>query len=145
MIQKPFLRIFTFFHILLYRLTRGKLGGRMNGLPVLLLRTVGRKTGKQRVTPLGYFVHEGNYVITGSNAGMNSHPGWYYNLTANPQASIQVNGDQCSVVTEVAGQDQRDRLWDTLARIAPAYKNYPQKLTRDIPMVLLRVHSRKQN
>ncbi len=145
MIQKLFLRIFTFFHVRLYRLTRGKLGGRMNGLPVLLLHTVGRKTGKQRVTPLGYFIHEGSYVVTGSNAGMNSHPGWFYNLTANSQASIQVKSDQCSVVTEVVGQDQRDRLWDTLTRIAPAYKNYAQNTVRGIPILLLRVHSYDQN
>lgn len=141
MIQKLFLRVFTFFHVLLYRLTRGKLGGRMNGLPVLLLRTVGRKTGKQRVTPLGYFVYEGNYVITGSNAGMNSHPGWYYNLTATPKARIQLQGNQLSVTTDVIEQGHYDLLWDTLTRIAPSYKNYTQRTNREIPILVLRVQT----
>ena len=141
MIQKLFLRVFTFFHILLYRLTRGKLGGRMNGLPVLLLHTVGRKTGKQRVTPLGYFEHNGGYVVTGSNAGMNSQPGWYYNLTAHPQASIQVKGNQYLVATEVIGQGQHNLLWDRLTRIAPAYQSYAQKTKREIPILVLRVQT----
>lgn len=141
MIQKLFLRVFTFFHILLYRLTRGKLGGRMNGLPVLLLHTVGRKTGKHRVAPLGYFEHEGGIIVIGSNAGMNSHPGWYYNLTAHPQVSIQVKGEKHTVTTDVIGQEQHNLLWERLTRIAPAYKNYAQKTNREIPILLLHVQT----
>lgn len=137
MIQKLFLRVFTFFHVLLYRLTRGKLGGRMNGLPVLLLRTVGRKTGKQRVTPLGYFVHEGNYVVTGSNAGMNSHPGWYYNLTANRRAKVQIKGDLLPISVNIVEPGQYNQLWEKLTRLAPSYDSYSRKASRKIPIMIL--------
>lgn len=113
----------------------------MNGLPVLLLHTIGRKSGKQRVTPLGYFEHEGGLVVTGSNAGMNFHPGWYYNLTATPKARIQLQGYQLSVTTDVIEQGHYDLLWDTLTRIAPSYKNYTQRTNREIPILVLRVQT----
>lgn len=135
--QKLFLRIFTFFHVALYRLTNGKLGGRMNGLPVLLLHTVGRKTGRNRITPLGYFEHNGSYVVTGSNAGMSSHPGWYYNLTANSQASVQVGPGMIPVKTDSVGLEQYEKLWKELTSLAPSYMTYTRKTGRKIPILVL--------
>ena len=80
---------FRFFHsirdifVSLYRLTHGKVGGHVQGLQVLLLTTVGRQTGQQRTTPLGYFMEDDNYIVTASNAGFDTHPAWFHNLRAN--------------------------------------------------------------
>lgn len=142
MIQKLFLRIFTFFHVALYHITNGRLGGRMNGLPVLLLYTVGHKTGKGRITPLGYFEHKGGYVITGSNAGMNSHPGWYYNLIANPQSRVQIKGDLIPISADVVEPGQYTQLWEKLTMLAPFYMTYTRKITRKIPVLVLRVNAK---
>jgi hypothetical protein len=62
--------------IFLYQRTDGRIAGTMQGLPVLLLTTTGRKTGKQRITPLGYLEHDGAYVVIASNAGFDTHPAW---------------------------------------------------------------------
>lgn len=110
----------------------------MQGLRVLLLTTTGRKTGKQRTTPLGYFEANSSYVIIGSNAGSNTHPAWFHNLRNNPHAMIQINARQFEVSAEMAGQEQRGHLWAQLIEIAPAYANYANKTRREIPLVILR-------
>ena len=85
-ISKPFMAIYVF----LYRRTGGKFGGKVQGLPVLLLTTNGRKTGKKRVTPLGYFEYDGYYVISASNAGFDTNPAWFYNLKSH-RGTCQLN------------------------------------------------------
>ena len=88
--QKLVWKIWTRMHVFLYRLTGGRFGSEMRGFKVLLLTTTGRKSGKPRTTPLGYFDHEGGYVIIASNGGLPSNPAWFYNLKANPRVDIQV-------------------------------------------------------
>ena len=124
--------------VFLYRLTGGKVGGKVQGLQVLLLSTIGRKTGKRRTTPLGYFEHDGGYVIIGSNAGFDTHPAWFHNLRSNPQATIQVKDKQFEVRAEIAEPEERDKLWARLMELAPSYANYAKRTSRVIPLVILR-------
>ena len=121
-------------YVFLYRRT----GGKVRGLPVLLLTTIGRKTGKQRITPLGYFEDNSGYVITGSNAGFNTNPGWFHNLKNNPRAIIQVNDRQFTVSAEIAGSEKRRQLWARLMEFAPSYGDYAKRTSREIPLVILR-------
>ncbi len=123
--------------IFLYRLTGGKVGGHMQGLPVLLLRTTGRKTGEERTTPLGYFTENGNYIITASNAGRAKHPAWFLNLRTNPRVTIEVQDQQIEARAEVASSEKRGVLWSRLISLSPAYANYARKTTREIPLVIL--------
>ncbi len=123
--------------VFLYRLTGGKVGGRMQGLPVLLLRTTGRKSGKERTTPLGYFTEDGNYVITASNAGQAKHPAWFLNLRANPHVTIEVQDRQIEARAEIASPEKRGALWSQLISLSPAYAGYARKTTREIPLVIL--------
>ncbi len=123
--------------VFLYRLTGGKVGGRMQGLSVLLLRTTGRKTGQERTTPLGYFTENGNYVITASNAGRAKHPAWFLNLRANPRVTIEVQDRQIEAQAEVAAPEKRNVLWSQLISLSPAYANYARKTAREIPLVIL--------
>ncbi len=131
---KPILAIYVF----LYRLTGGKFGGAMQGLHVLLLTTTGRKTGRKRITPLGYFERDGGYVITGSYVAFGAYPGWFYNLKSNPRAAIQVKDKQYKISAEIAGPDKRGQLWAQLIELAPTYANYAKRTSREIPLVILR-------
>jgi len=130
---RSMLSVFVF----LYRLTRGRFGGQVQGLQVLLLTTVGRKTGRRHTTPLGYFMDNGSYVITASNAGFDTNPAWFHNLRANPQVTIEVGDQRIEAEAKVAEPKKRSTLWEELISLAPGYANYPKKTSREIPMVML--------
>jgi deazaflavin-dependent oxidoreductase (nitroreductase family) len=138
---KKFFRSILLVYIFLYRLTRGKLGGHVQGLQVLLLTTIGRKTGKKRTTPLGYFMEDGNYVIVASNAGFKAHPAWFHNLRTNPRVTIEVKDRQIEAEAKIAAPEKRSSLWSQLISLAPGYANYTKKTSREIPIVIL--HSLK--
>jgi deazaflavin-dependent oxidoreductase (nitroreductase family) len=111
--------------------------GRMAGLNLLLLTTMGRKSGKQRTTPLGYFEHDGGYVITASNAGSDRHPGWFLNLRDHPQVQIQIKDKEMPATAQVLGPELRNELWKKLVSLFPQYGKYATSTKRVIPMVLL--------
>jgi len=124
--------------VFLYQRTAGKVGGSMQGLRVLLLTTTGRKTGKKRITPLGYFEHDGGYAIIASNAGFDTHPAWFHNLRSNPQVTLQIQDRQLAAIAEPAGPELRKQLWAKLVELAPGYRAYQKRTTREIPIVVLR-------
>ena len=121
----------------LYRVSQGRIGGKMKGGNVLLLTTTGRKTGKQRTLPLIYIMDGPAYVLTASIGGAPKNPGWFFNLRDNPHAVIQVKDKRIDVVARVADQEQKRKLWAQLVATMPFYEEYQQKTTRDIPMVIL--------
>lgn len=120
-----------------YRRTGGKKMGTLRGMPLLLLTTTGRKTGKQRVTPLMYIRDGENYVITASNRGEDKQPAWYVNLRANPQVRIEVGDKTMDVAAQEANAEEKSHLWPQLVEKAPFFDDYQKKTTRDIPMVIL--------
>ena len=136
--MKSILQLFLKLHIWLYRVSGGKVAGFVSGLPVLLLTSTGAKSGQLRTTPLGYFAHDGGYIIVASNAGFSTHPAWYHNLKATPQAQVEIGAEKIAVTAEVLNDADRAQLWPSLLATAPAYKAYEQKTTRQIPLVLLR-------
>jgi deazaflavin-dependent oxidoreductase (nitroreductase family) len=137
MIAKWMFKQFMRFQIFMYRRSSGKTFGYVRGMPVLLLTTIGRKTGKQRVTPLMYIRDGDNYVITASNAGEDKHPGWFVNLQANPHARIEVGNITRDVMAHQASPEEKEPLWKQLVEQAPFFEGYRKKTTRDIPMVIL--------
>lgn len=136
--QKLSWKAWTAVHVFLYRLTGGRFGSEMRGFKVLLLTTTGRKSGKRRTTPLGYFEHDGGYVIIASNGGLPSNPGWYYNLKANPRVDVQIKDRRMTVRAEQVSSEAHAALWKKLISIAPGYDAYPKRTTREIPLILLR-------
>jgi deazaflavin-dependent oxidoreductase (nitroreductase family) len=141
MSRNSFFNIFRFFmaiYIFLYRLSGGKFGSQVQGLPVLLLSTIGRKTGKKRITPLGYLEHEGFYVITATNMGFDAHPAWFHNLKSHPQVALQIGNRQLTAIAELANPTLRQKLWAKFVERAPGYGAYEKRTTREIPVVLLR-------
>lgn len=123
-------------HAVLYRV----LGGRLVGwtiAPVVLLTTRGRRSGRDRTTPL-YGLREGQrVVVVGSNAGRGSHPDWYRNLRAQPLARVQVGGREWNVRARDALPDERDALWPRLQRLYRGYAAYREVAGREIPIVIL--------
>jgi F420H(2)-dependent quinone reductase len=120
-----------------YRLTKGRLGGRLLGMPVLLLTTTGRRSGERRTVPLTYFEDGDALLVVGSKGGSPRHPAWYLNLVADPGAEIQVGGERRHVRARAATAAEAERLWPMVLARAPVYGKYRAKTTREIPLVLL--------
>ena len=129
----------SYFSVAMYHLTGGRAyrGGPDSSAGFLQLTTTGRKSGKQRTVQLIYIRDGSAYVVTASNGGKQSHPGWYFNLQSNPQATIRVQDRELPVRAEVAGPEKRAELWTRLVQIAPFYSGYVKRAPREIPMVLL--------
>ena len=109
----------------------------MAGLNVLLLTTIGRKTGKRRTTPLGYFEHDGSYVIVASNGGADRHPSWFLNLKNNPNVRAQIKDKEISAIAQEAEIGLRKKLWARLVSLSPQYGQYEKSTKRQIPLILL--------
>lgn len=131
-------KLFTRLQIAVFRRTNGRRMAFMRGMPVLLLTTVGRKTRRQRTTPLMYIRDGDNYVVTASNNGRDSHPAWFYNLQGSPQIYIEVPGKRLQAIASIATTAEQDRLWPQLVAQAPFFDDYQKGTTRPIPMVLLK-------
>ena len=130
-------RILGGMHRRVYRLTGGKIGGRIGKLPVLLLTTSGRKSGKPRTQPLAYTRVGDGYAVIASKGGAAQHPLWYLNLRANRLAEVTVGRDTHEVRARDAEGEERERLWRALADLYPGYDRYAQKTSRRIPVVVL--------
>ena len=124
-------------HTRVYRLTRGKVGGRIGKTPVLLLTTTGRKSGQPRTTPLLYAKDGDGYVVIASKGGAPQHPLWYLNLQANPRAEVTVGSERRQVHARDTQGEERERLWRALGDLYPGYDKYAQKTSRQIPVVVL--------
>jgi deazaflavin-dependent oxidoreductase (nitroreductase family) len=124
-------------HLLIHRLSRGRLLGRVAGMPVLLLTTTGRWTGKPRTTPLTYFRDGANLVVIASNGGADSPPDWSLNLQQNPRAVVKVGKDELTVQARTASPEKRERLWPGITATYPRYARYQKKTAREIPVLIL--------
>jgi F420H(2)-dependent quinone reductase len=131
-------KLFSSIQIGLYRRSGGKLGGSVGPFKVLLLTTSGRKSGKIRTTPLGFFERPDGYIIVASNSGAAHHPAWYLNLINNPQVTIQVYERVIPVSAELLSGEPRAQAWQQVISTAPQYANYQKKTTRQIPLIFLR-------
>jgi F420H(2)-dependent quinone reductase len=94
-----------------YRLSRGRIGGKVGDAPVLLLITTGRKSGEQRTAPVVYLQRGEAMVLIDTNAGNEKLPGWSHNLKADPRAEVQIGGDKTAVTARVAEGAEREELW----------------------------------
>jgi deazaflavin-dependent oxidoreductase (nitroreductase family) len=121
-----------------FRANEGRVGGPFEGATMLLLTHTGARTGERRTNPLVYFEEADTLYIFGSKGGAPSHPDWYYNLRANPEATIEVGTEQFEVeATEVTGEE-RDRIFAANAALRPAFAQYQRNTTRTIPVIALR-------
>jgi len=132
-----FLKTFMALNTFAIRASRGRLGSRLGTQTILLLHTVGRKSGRQHVTPIAYFHKDSYYFLVGSNWGKDQNAGWYYNLLAQPRTLIEVNGRKFPVVARQVGGLEYDRLWKYAIEHHPPYLHYKEMTRRHIPILVL--------
>jgi deazaflavin-dependent oxidoreductase (nitroreductase family) len=120
-----------------FRANGGKVGGQFEGAPLLLLHTVGARTGRERVNPMMYRRVGDNYAVFASKAGAPTNPDWYHNLVANPDVTAEIGGDTVQVRARVAGPDERESIWTAQKTEYPGFADYETKTNRQIPVVIL--------
>jgi deazaflavin-dependent oxidoreductase (nitroreductase family) len=121
-----------------YRFSKGALGHKQAGYNILLLTTVGRKSGKARTHALLYLKVEENWVVVASNGGNPKHPDWYFNLLSQPKATIQVGKYFHDVEASAASDVERSTLWQLLVDVWPAFEKYEAGIQGEIPILLLK-------
>lgn len=120
-----------------FRANEGRVGGMFENMPLLLLHHTGAKSGKDYVNPLAYLRDDDRYVIFASKGGAPDNPGWYYNLKAHPETSVEVGRDTLDVRAVEAEGEEHDRLFATQASRTPAFAEYQAKAGRVIPVMVL--------
>jgi deazaflavin-dependent oxidoreductase (nitroreductase family) len=124
-------------HVRVYRETGGQRGYDWRGTKILLLGTLGRRSGEQRTTPLIHRVDGGRWIVVASKGGAPANPDWFENLVAEPAVTVQVLDEVFPARASVAEGAERDRLWKLMSEVWPAYDEYQQKTERPIPVVVL--------
>ena len=120
-----------------FRATDGKVGGRFEGAPLLLLHSTGAKSGHDRVAPVMYLADGDDLVVFASKAGADTNPDWFHNLKANPDTRVEVGADTVAVRARVAEGEERDRLFDRQKAAYPGFADYEAGTDRVIPVVVL--------
>jgi deazaflavin-dependent oxidoreductase (nitroreductase family) len=128
---------FTDLHTIAYKASGGRIGGKAYGVPVVLVESVGRKSGKRRTHPLLCGEDGENLVLIASKGGTDRHPAWYHNLKANPETTAWWKGETRRVRARDATGEERDRLWKMMAAAYPDYESYQRRTDRQIPVVVL--------
>ena len=125
-------------HVEAYRRTNGAEGYVWkDGSKIILLTTTGHRSGEKRTVPLIYGRHGDDYLVVASKGGAPDHPGWYKNLLAHPDASVQVRGERFDVRARTAEGAEREELWRLMNRSWPNYDTYATRTDREIPVVVL--------
>jgi F420H(2)-dependent quinone reductase len=124
-------------NIPLYRLSGGRIGGRVGRAPVLLLTTTGRKSGHRRTAPVVYLADGESFVVIGSNAGHSRAPAWSLNLKAGPEAEIEVGRRKLPVRARIATGEERADLWQRHNEQFAGFDEYEARTDRDIAVFVL--------
>ena len=134
--KKFLIQRFMAFNIWLIHISNGRLGTHMGGQTVLVLSTTGRKSGQVRAVPISYFRDGGRYFIVASNWAQKKNAAWYFNLKANPRATLEVDGETIPVLAYEAEGEEYTRLWNSATAKYPMYENYQKSVERRIPILV---------
>jgi deazaflavin-dependent oxidoreductase (nitroreductase family) len=121
----------------LFESTNGTEGNLLQGKPIIVLTTLGAKSGKIRKTPLMRVEHDGEYVVVASKGGAPEHPTWYYNIVDAPLVELQDGAVRKDYTPRELSGDERAVWWDRAVEAWPAYADYAKKTDRLIPLFLL--------
>ncbi len=120
-----------------FRANGGRCGGRWEGNPMVLLTTVGARSGQARTSPLTYTTDGERLVLVASRAGDHRHPDWYHNLVANPEVTIELGSERFTARATVADEPERSRLLDARIAEMPRFGQYVEMTDRTIPVVVI--------
>lgn len=136
-VAKALFKGFTAAHAAIYRLSGGWIGSTMGSMQVLLLHTVGARSGAARTNPLAYIRDGERLVIFGSAGGAARHPAWVHNLRQSRRATVTVGRQRLAVEASEARGEERARLWAAIVARAPRFGDYQAQTSREIPVVVL--------
>jgi deazaflavin-dependent oxidoreductase (nitroreductase family) len=120
-----------------FRANEGRVGGRFEGAPLLLLHSTGARSGQERVNPMMYQAVGDGFAVFASKAGADSNPDWFHNLRAHPEASVEVGTETLEVTARVLDDAEREPIWQEQKSRYPGFADYETRTTRQIPVVLL--------
>lgn len=120
-----------------FRANNGKVGGRFEGAPLLLLHTMGAKSGVERINPLAYTKDGERFIIIASKGGAPTHPDWYYNVLATPGVTVEVGDEHFPARATAAEEPERTRLFEQMAAVMPGFADYQRNVSRTIPVIVL--------
>ena len=120
-----------------FRANNGKVGGQFANIPLLLLTTIGTKSGQPRINPLAYTTDGDRIIILASKAGAPTNPDWYHNLIANPTVAVEVGNERFQAQASIAQGQERGRLYAQVLERLPWFADYQQKTSRQIPIIIL--------
>ncbi len=121
-----------------FRANAGKVGGFFAGKTLLLLHTIGARTGREHVNPVAYVRNGDRIVIIASKSGAPTNPDWYHNILAHPHVSVEVGVEKFGVVASVASEPERSVLYEKMVAMMPVFDEYRRKTSRVIPVIVLR-------
>jgi deazaflavin-dependent oxidoreductase (nitroreductase family) len=124
-------------HRSIYALSGGRIGARIWTLPIVLLTTTGRTSGKPRTVALCALPDGRDFIVIASFGGLDRSPAWWLNLERTPAATLQVGTERLAVTARATAGDERERLWARVVERAPGYLSYARRTTREIPVVVL--------
>jgi deazaflavin-dependent oxidoreductase (nitroreductase family) len=131
-------RTVTSVHQAVFKASGGRLLGSFGGMPVLILTTTGRKSGKRRSTMLTAPLREDDrIVLVASYGGDDRHPAWFVNLRAHPEVTVTMGGRTRPMRARVASAEERAELWPRVTSAYKGYEGYQQRTSREIPLVIL--------
>ncbi|MFI6482760.1 nitroreductase family deazaflavin-dependent oxidoreductase [Nonomuraea sp. NPDC050663] len=120
-----------------FRANEGKVGGMFEGSNLVLLTTTGAKSGRQVTSPVMYLPDGERIVIIASNAGADHHPAWYHNLSAHPEATVELGTETFAAKSEEISGSERDELYARMVAVAPGFAEYEARTSRRIPVLAL--------
>ena len=123
-----------------FRAHGGRVGGAFEGTPLLLLHTLGARTGKERINPLAYRrLRDDTVAVFASSGGSPRHPDWYRNLLAHPEVEVELGDERYRAVARVATGEERTRIWEAQKAARPGLADYERRAagSREIPVVIL--------
>ena len=131
------IRLFTSINVFILRVSNGRLGSRLGKQSILVLHTIGRRSGKPHATTLSYYRDGNSYLVVGSNWGKENDPGWFYNLVQQPRTTIQVRTHTIQVEARQAQGEEYQRLWQLVTQLNEQYVQYQKRMERQLPIIIL--------
>lgn len=136
-LERTFMSVMSRIHVGIFERSRGKFGSTLRGKPIIVLTTVGARTGKERKTPLMRVEHAGEYAIVASMGGAPRHPTWYWNVKGHPHVGLQDGGVKAAYTAREVSGEEKAEWWERAVAAYPDYADYQKKTDREIPVFVL--------
>jgi deazaflavin-dependent oxidoreductase (nitroreductase family) len=130
------LKAFTKFNVFIYKLSGGRLMNTLEGMPIVLVKMTGAKSGKSRTIPLMYVPHDNGLILVASQGGAPNNPAWFHNLCKHPQVEITRDGQTRKLTARRVSDEEKAQLWPTCVKYYPPYEQYQKRTDRNIPLFL---------